>query len=533
MRSLTNVIIKNSKRTDKATVNVLSILAFLIVFGFLGGIMTFASFRVTKSLIDLNQSYAFINILLLVNFFVLFEKSIYDSLNVLYFSKDLKILLRMPLKPKDILSAKIINMIISEWPAEIIMLAIPMVVYGILTKCGMLFYLYMIIELIILPIIPIMVMSLIIGIIMRFTNKIKNKSKVVYITIICTVLLFGVFGVGFNVQDEFSVSNFQNILLKTNGLAEMISNNFVLIKPIINSLVNYNSIVGLKSILIYILESIAFYYISIQIISKIYLKGAIGTTINGDKKIRKVKELTLKDFKTKNTSIAYIIKEFKTMIITPIFCIQCLIMPVTYPLVILWIANIFAKFADNAGMDLIEGLAKISTSSLGIAIFLSVGQVFYMMNFSSIIAVSRESNNWILAKYIPLNMYKQFNLKIVIGSFLNFISSVVVVIIYYYITRNISFSIILFLCLALLNLICEKLKLILDYKNPKLTWDSEYTMMKQNTNVMYSLFYTLAISGILYIISKILANGMIYVVFILLSLFIIYMVINRNIRKAL
>lgn len=58
-----------------------------------------------------------------------------------------------------------------------------MIVYGILTNAGIMFYTYMIIILLILPIIPIMITSLIISVIMRFTNKIKNKNKAMYIII--------------------------------------------------------------------------------------------------------------------------------------------------------------------------------------------------------------------------------------------------------------------------------------------------------------------------------------------------------------
>lgn len=193
MKGLTKVILKNSKRVDKYKTKreaILAILAFIIVFGFLAGIMTFFSFSVTKQLIQINQTYAFTNILLLINFLLLFTKSIFESLNVLYFSKDLRVLLRMPIKSIDILNSKLINMILSEYQMEFIMLAIPMIVYGIVTKVNFIFYLYMIIILILIPIIPIMITSLVISIIMRFTNFIKNKSKAMYVTIILAIFLW-------------------------------------------------------------------------------------------------------------------------------------------------------------------------------------------------------------------------------------------------------------------------------------------------------------------------------------------------------
>ena len=162
MKSLTNVILKSSKRTNKnrgdgKKETFLSFIAFSIVFLSLAIAMTIISYIVTQKLIQINQSYTFINILLVMNFFILFTKSVFESLNVLYFSKDLKILLRMPINSKDILHAKFINMIISEYEMETIMLAIPMVVYGILNNVNIIFYIYMITILLILPIIPILI----------------------------------------------------------------------------------------------------------------------------------------------------------------------------------------------------------------------------------------------------------------------------------------------------------------------------------------------------------------------------------------
>lgn len=197
MRTLTSVIFKNSKRKDSKNRStkregMLSALSFGIVFVFLAILMALTSFYVTTKMAEFEQTYAFVNILLLMNFFLLFAKSIFESLNVLYFSKDLKVLLRMPIKSKDILNAKLLNMIVSEYEMEIIMLAIPMIVYGIYTNVNIIFYLYMVIILLILPVIPILITSLVISIIMRFTNSIKNKSKVMYITIAIAIFLVGI-----------------------------------------------------------------------------------------------------------------------------------------------------------------------------------------------------------------------------------------------------------------------------------------------------------------------------------------------------
>ena len=216
MNVLTNVILKKSKRLDTYKTKrekVLAILAFAIVFLFLASMMSFFSYTVTKRLIEINQTYAFVNILLFINFFILFTKSIFESLNVLYFSKDLRVLLRMPIKSKDILNAKFIDMIISEYQMETIMLAIPMIVYGIITKVNYIFYLYMLVILIFIPVIPILITSLLIAVIMRFTNFIKNKSKAMYITIIIALFLMSIIMPFFSDENSISSLNFREIIL--------------------------------------------------------------------------------------------------------------------------------------------------------------------------------------------------------------------------------------------------------------------------------------------------------------------------------
>lgn len=533
MKSLTNVIFKNSKRADNSKNSfALGIIAFAIVFIFLSIMMILFSYTVTKKLIQIKQAYAFVNILLLMNFFILFTKSIFESLNVLYFSKDLKLLLRMPIKSKDILHAKFLNMIISEYQMEIIMLAIPMIVYGILTKVNFLFYLYMVLVLLVIPVIPILITSLVIAIIMRFTNFIKNKSKVLYITIIVSMLLIGIITMALSNNKVMSVSMFKNIILKANGLAESIADYFILIKPIMNTLLNYDNFDGLKNLIIYYSESIICYITIIFIISKIYLKGAIGTTINGDKNLKnEFKDLSIKDFKSKKVTKSYIQKELKTLIRTPIFFLQCIIMPVLYPIVILVVVLFLINFAKLVGLDLIESFYSIVNSSVGISIFLIVGQVFYMLNFSSIIAVSRDSNNAILTKFLPIDLYKQFKFKIKIGVLINSIASLIISISYFIFTKDLLFTMVLFIALNFINIVGEKCKLLIDLENPQLDWNSEYTMMKQNTNIMYELFYTFLVSGLIFIICKLIILPKVFLITILGFVILINFLINKYINK--
>lgn len=534
MKKITSIIIKNSRRQEKQETikeKILSVMAFLIVFLSLAITMVLTSIYVTKELAKINQEYTFVNILLLMNFIILFGKSIFESLNALYFSKDLKILLRMPIKSKDIVNGKLINMILSEYQMETIMLAIPMIAYGILTKAGVLFYTYMIIILAILPIIPIVITSTIISIIMRFTNIIKNKTEVMYIAIIASLIALDLLFTGFNHNINFSIVEFKETVFRINGISEEIANRFVLIKSTMSTLLNYNNIVGLRNCILYILESIVTYIVGVFIISKVYLKGAIGTTINSQKANKANKRLTIEDFKKKDKKKAYLSKEIKVIARTPIFCIQCLIIPVIYPLTIMIIVAIAVVLSKLIGVDLVSDLMnKMNTSQMAM-IFIAVGEVFFMMNFCSIIGISKESKSAILTKTIPIGFKTQFNLKTYLGKTMNLLSVLIITFAYFLATKNPVQTIVIFAILYFLDSIGEKIKLYIDSRKPQIDWDNEYAMMKQNTNIMNVLFKTLITLVILFLISKLIINQFAYLISILILSFIVNSFINNYISK--
>ena len=539
MFSLIKLVIKNSKAGNAPKdikERILRILSFVIVFGSLSSVMIWASFYIVFRLKIINQTNAFSNILLLMNFFILLAESVFETLNSLYFSKDLKQFLTMPIKPWKLVFAKIINIIKSEYMMEVLMLLVPMAVYGTYHHLSFVYYIYVLIILTLLPVIPIFITSLIVSIIMRATHKIKNKNKVLYIVAILTIIMISMIGMNFkndSIRINYQIVDFSDMLLRTNGMSEDLAEKFIFLKPIMNIINNYNNIDGLKNMLLFIGETIAIAGISLVIISKIYLKGAIGTVvINGQNNSSKRKNrLTLKDVKRQNKGISYLVKEIKTLIRTPIFAIQCVIMPTIYPIIVYFIIMGFAFFSRYFDYDLLGAINSRFSNIQGIIVFIGVGQVFFMMNFTSIIAISRDGFNSKFLKFIPMELSKQFNIKSKLGIILNTIPAVLMTIFFNSITHNIINSLMIFCIMMLLNIMGEKLKIIIDLFKPWLDWKTEYAMMKQNTNVFYELFYTLIVLGILFILGRIINNVLIFLITIAILLLVINVVINLLIHK--
>lgn len=532
MRVLTSIIFKNERRREHwnnegIREKVFSVLSFLIVFSTFSGFTIWGSIYITEKLNEINQSYAFINIMLAGNLTILFVESIFQILNVLYFSKDLKIFLRMPIKSRDLVHSKLLKLITSEYQMELIMLAIPMIVYGIINSVGLQFYLYIPIILIILPVIPICIISVLISIIMRFTNNIKNKSKAMYITIIIAIVILNIGVVIFGGSGtEIDLFN-KEVLSQENILATNIAEHFKIIIPIMNALLNYDSLDGVINICIYIGVSILIYIVSLGVISSVFLKGVVGTVSSGNKgKEKQNKELGIDDFKQNSFKKSYILKEYRAIKRTPIFFIQCIIMPLVLTIILIGVVLILISITNNLGLDIINQMSKNAWFT---GAFLAISQILYMMNFSSLIAVSKERGWAVLSKYIPIKLSRQFNMKLYIGKVMNFVSNIGILVFYYICVKSIIYTILLALVTYGLNVFGEKVKIFIDLKNPKTDWDNEYTMMKQNTNVMFELFYTIVITLIIIIQSLIFVNLNIYYIILLISIFFANVSINKYI----
>ena len=539
MNSLNKVIFKNSHRRDnenKSIVNkALTVFIFFIIFGTISTIMGVASYYLTTELIKVNQAPAFINIVLLIMFIFLFSKSVFESLNNLYFAKDLKIFLRMPISPIKLVRAKINNMIVSEYVMELMMLLSPILVYGYLVKAGILFYIYVAIILLLLPIIPIVLTSLITSVIMRFTNVIKNKTQVQYISIFIVFIVLWIITSLFSTGEGISLERFTEKMLEVNGLIELISEYFIILKPIMNSLINYENMTGIVNIFIFTMESLVTYYLSTWIISKIYLKGAIGTVVNtNNMQTKKNSELKISECKQKTPKRAFLSKELKQIMRTPIFCLQCIILPMVYPILFIGIPAIaLITFARNVGFDFFANMQENILGPIGISIAMSIAQVLYIMNFTSIIAISREGKKAKLMKTIPISLYKQFQYKLYPALIADGVIACIVTKCYslFLPEINLLFSTFLFIILMELCLVQEKVIIMIDLKKPKITWTSEYAMMKENVNVMYEFFYAVIVVILLTGIGFVMNNMIMLMFVVFFILLLINLVINYYVKK--
>lgn len=537
---LANIFLRDSYQnidiinTDNKKINKKSIYLWMIGILFMG--ILFISNSAIKYLVQRGQAESFINIYFLILSILVMFQTILVCTNIFYFSKDLEYILPLPIKPTELLISKFITLIYKIYITEVLFGGIPIIIYGIYTNASILFYIYTIIIFIIFPIFLALIISIIMMFIMKISRFIKNKDLFqVIITLILISMLFFVeyklLGNIFTNTNENANANQDQIIEKVTEFSNKIKESnkyFLVINPSIEALNKSNVLSLIDIIKIIFIDSISF--LLFIFIGKItYLKDILkNTNYLFNKKNKKIK---LKSkCKKKNKSMAYISKEFKNLFRNPMFFIQCVYPVLIFTITIAIMTVILLPTIKEiiASEEFKAQVGDISFDITGVYLIIGVMQFLFMMSTASITGFSRDGKNAIFVKYIPISFYKQFIYKGLPQIFINTFSVVIITLISYFAISSIEIKYLIgiFILGFLLNIINSYTMLIVDLLKPKLEWDTEYDVLKQNNNKIFQYVFTAIIIFLLVYFSKIFKNvdinlsiiltGIIFIIFILI-----------------
>ena len=494
---------------NKSKLGMAFLYLFLIVY--LGGIIGFLSYNVIDGLISIQQEAVFIGLILLMTIgFTLFQ-SIFSSINVLYFTKDSEYILPLPLKPSEIILARTNVIIIMEYIVELIISLVPLIIYGVMTGAGVIYYITMLIALILIPIFPVLLISTIVMFVMSFSKIVRNKNRFQLIATVIVLIFSVVLGMSFSTFDEeITQEQMIQLVMQANGLVDLIKGYFPTLAPLTTALTS----TSLFEVLISILETIGISFIAliiyVFIAEKIYFKGLVGNLFSGNKKKGKV-DLSKNNFRNSKLYKSYIGKEFKLLFRNPIFLMQCLVPAVLIPIIMI---GIFAlNFKDISQEELQEITSLIPTDTLVVvSVILGIIQFFFMFSYISITAISRDGNNAVFMKYAPVSLYKQYMYKIAPNYIINTIMIILTLVMLQYFLRMPLITLaLIFVISMVMSALQSILMLIIDLKKPKLEWDSEYAVVKQNMNLMYPMILSLVNIGVIVLVTMFTGSMGIYV----------------------
>ena len=536
---LTKIFLKNSfsnmdARMGISTKSKSKILIYGILFLYFAGLIIFLGYNLLDGLIAIHQETIFVGMILFMIFGLAIIQTIFSSINILYFTKDSEYLLPLPLKPYQIILARTNVMLIAEYVIIFLIGFIPLVMYGILTGAGIVYYLTMILAVILVPILPVLLISMLVMFIMSFARLTKNRNRFqLFATLLVLAIIIALSISTSGMKQDLTNEEMAQMVVQANGMIELVKGYVPTVDYLMEALTTNSLFTAIVEVLKTLGITIIGFIVYMLIAQKIYFKGLVGNLFGGGASNTN-KKINQKEYRNSKLYKSYVGKEFKNMARNPVFLMQCLIPAILIPIIMV-IITYTGISSDGMGFEQINQMVgQMPTNTFMIAcIILGIIQFFTMFIYIAITAVSRDGENAVFMKYIPVTLYKQYIYKIIPNIIMYMVSIAITLGIAEYILHlPIITLILLFVVSTIMGVLQSIVMIIIDLKRPKLNWDSEYAVAKQNLNLIFPMLFSmlnigimigavallkninvylgLGIVGVLYIVATVVTNKYLY-----------------------
>ncbi|MEG0569870.1 MAG: hypothetical protein RR543_05770, partial [Erysipelotrichales bacterium] len=340
---------------------------------------------------ELVKMLSFVNlgtIILTLCFVLVFILSFLSGLGFLYSSgyldNNLNNYFVLPIKRRDLILAKVIftykNVMII-----IGMIVIPFIIlYILLADISIYFIVALILGVLLIPLFNIGICMVLIGTLMYFVNKLKNKAlakNLIYVTFF--VVAFGLYMVFILGTTNYGDSNSQfAMIVALNDLMSKLKIIFFIPTTFVGILTDESFFN-----LLYVLAGLAILVLTYLYFEKVYLKGALGFNEGGSsvrKKRKKIEKLT-----THSMSTWYFIREFKELTKTSAYFFNTLFSNILIVVIYLGMLG-YSYFTSTIDPSVISGMVdKLDVPMIIIGTSI-IGTFFALFNMGAATAFSRD-----------------------------------------------------------------------------------------------------------------------------------------------
>lgn len=454
----------------------------LFAFGSFAFSIVFMTFGLYDFLDPIGAADAIISLAFGATSLVVFLFGVFYVVSVMYHADDVSLLLGLPLRPYQILGAKFITLVVYEYIFEAFILLPMLVAYGIKSGAGVLYVVYSAVLFALLPIIALVLAAVIVMLVMRFTRFGKNKQVFNFVGGIIAITV----AVGFNVFIQTSVHNISSDQLMAfatgqSSLSVIMSRIFPGIGFASAALSQSAALAGLWNLLLFVLCAAAATGVFLCVGQLIYFQGLAGVTESAAKRKSLSAEAFEKSTARASVTKAYVLKELRLLVRSPIAFLNCVLMNFIWPILML------VMLMGSGQIETLKPYITTMDSGLLIAILVGMGAFISNANLITSTAISREGRTFYFAKYIPVSMSKQLDAKALSGILLSGVGMVLLAVLAVIMGVGI-FAAVAALVLSLVASVGSSyMGLLIDAGHPKLNWMNEQQAIKQNANGMLQM----------------------------------------------
>lgn len=414
---------------------------------------------------------------------------IFLMIGAMLFSKDMRILITLPLKPEDVMSAKFSTVILDQMIISLVTLLPPLIYFGIQTSAGIIFWVFGIIIFLLSQILPVTITALVVFPLARIFRFNKHRDFLIYFISSLLLVAIIIFVALINAQEMsggMSPAQIMEMFSNPEGLLVRIGRAYPPAILASKALIS-KGIYGLLWFLLYILLHVALFGALLWLGRKLYynMYNQLQEHFAG-KKEYKADELALYLQKQKTKFSALYSREWKYFLRVPSFTFNGFGNVIVFPVIMIILLSTYKTGQLTQFESYFQALR-----SYFIPIATLIGILSGGINGLASSIFSREGVYLPELKIVPVNPETILEIKLLHVSTISFIGPLIGTIAIGVILNAGVFEIILaFIISALTITFLNIIQFIIDAIRPMLEWDNPQKAMKQNLNVLFSILIT-------------------------------------------
>ncbi|MBE3125386.1 MAG: hypothetical protein IMZ57_06970, partial [Acidobacteria bacterium] len=413
---------------------------------------------------------------------------IYYVISAFYFSRDLEMLIPLPLRPYEVMLSKFAVIVINEY-LTVMAVVLPVVItFGVLAKGGAGYWVNAVLVYAALPIIPLAVVSVLVVAMMRFINVSRKKDILILAGSILLIVASLALQVGLRRSQgqgpEASAQAVAAFFTSPDSLLNRVGAKFPPSIWAAKAVAGGFSGEGLANLALLLGTSLALFAVIIVLAEKLFYRGLVGLSETTGKKRRLTRdEMSRRVSSGRRAGAAVFGREWRIMNRTPIFLLNGVLVVIIVPVIFVLMATMGSGKGGGGGGSDLSAILKTMTSAnplyaiLAAALFMTVCG---SLNGTSASTFSREGAQFWISRVIPVAPREQATAKFLHSYLIAMLgvvtASVVAAIVLHLKTAHLAAAAGLALVAGVL---LTAVGMIIDLARPLLDWTNPQKAIKQ------------------------------------------------------
>ncbi|RPI98004.1 MAG: hypothetical protein EHM31_12565 [Candidatus Aminicenantes bacterium] len=496
------------EKKDRWLVPIIGLAAVSVVPMFYGVVLAIQS--IYGILKPMGQERALLSLGFLAAQFLILLFGMYYVVSAFYFSRDLELLIPLPLRPGEVMASKFAVIVINEY-LTVAAVVLPVVLtFGVVAKAGVGYWVNAALVYAALPVIPLAVVSLLVVAMMRFINVSRKKDALILIgSILLLVLAFGlqiVMGrsAGSGGPDT-SAAAITAFFTSPNSLLNRVGAFFPPAIWATRAVAGGFTGEGLANLALLWGASILLFAAMVVLAEALFYRGLVGLGETTGKKRRLTRdEMSRRVSSGRRAKAAVFWREWKIMNRTPIFLLNGTLVAVLLPaiFVIMAMTNPGSGGSGGSGAGDATALLKAMASANPLVVIFAAAlfmTVCGSINGTASSTFSREGGQFWISQIIPVAPREQAAAKF-LHSYLVAVLGVL--------TAGIVGAVMLHIGAAHLavaaglalvaGVLLTAVGMAIDLARPLLDWANPQKAIKQNLNVLLAMLADIGVLTVVY-----------------------------------